>query len=113
MPNLREDTYELCYNAACASLGKSQFIDAEQKLRASEKICRESLDEDDDVDEEVAIIKVQLAYCLQLQGKVKEATAIYSDVLKHKSNDVALTAVASNKDQKEENSCCNVGRMRT
>lgn len=77
-------------------MGKSQYIEAEKKLRASEKMCRESLDEDDDVDEEVAIIKVQLAYCLQLQGKIKEATAIYSDVLKHKSNDAALTAVASN-----------------
>lgn len=96
MPKLSEDTYELCYNTACASLGKAQYVEAEKKLRASEKMCRESLDEDDDVDEEVAIIKVQLAYCLQMQGKIKEATAIYSDVLKHKSNDVALTAVASN-----------------
>lgn len=96
MPNLREDTYELCYNAACASLGKSQYVEAEKKLRTSEKICRESLDEDDDVDDEVAIIKVQLAYCLQMQGKIKEATAIYMDVLKYKSNDAALTAVASN-----------------
>lgn len=96
MPNLRDDTYELSYNSACISLGKSQYSDAEKKLRASEKLCRETLDEDDDIEEEAAIIKVQLAYCLQMQGKIKEATAIYSDVLKHKSSDVALTAVASN-----------------
>lgn len=96
MPNLRDDTYELSYNSACISLGKSQYPDAEKKLRASEKLCRETLDEDDDIEEEAAIIKVQLAYCLQMQGKIKEATAIYSDVLKHKSSDVALTAVASN-----------------
>lgn len=96
MPNLRDDTYELCYNGACAALGKSQYPDAEKKLRTSEKLCRESLDEDDDIEDEVAIIKVQLAYCLQMQGKIKEATVIYSDVLKHKSSDVALTAVASN-----------------
>lgn len=96
VPNLRDDTYELCYNDACAVLGKSQYSDAEKKLRTSEKMCRESVDEDDDVEDEVAIIKVQLAYCLQMQGKIKEATAIYSDVLKHKSSDVALTAVASN-----------------
>lgn len=96
MPSLREDTYELCYNSACALAGKSQFVEAEKKLRASEKICRESLDEDDDVDDETGIIKVQLAYCLQMQGKIKEATAIYADALKHKSDDPALTAVASN-----------------
>lgn len=96
MPNLREDTYELCYNSACATLGKQSYAEAEKKLRSSEKICRESLDEDDDVEDEVAIIKAQLAYCLQMQGKIKEATVIYSDVLKHKTNDVALTAIASN-----------------
>lgn len=95
-PNIRDDTYELCYNSACADLGKNQYNEAEKKLRQSEKICLESLDEDDDIADEVAIIKVQLAYCLQMQGRIKEATAIYSDVLKHKSSDVALTAVASN-----------------
>lgn len=96
MASLREDTYELCYNSACSLAGKSQFVEAEKKLRTSEKICRESLDEDDDVDDETGIIKVQLAYCLQMQGKIKEATAIYVDALKHKSDDPALIAVASN-----------------
>lgn len=96
MPNLREDTYELCYNSACSLVGKSAFTEAEKKLRTSEKICRESLDEDDDIDDEIAIIKVQLAYCLQMQGKIKEATAIYVDALKQKSSDAALIAVASN-----------------
>lgn len=96
VPNLGDDTYELCYNEACALLGKLQYSEAEKKLRISEKLCRESVDEDDDIEDEMAIIKVQLAYCLQMQGKIKEATAVYSDVLKHKSSDVALTAVASN-----------------
>lgn len=39
---------------------------------------------------------MQLAYCLQMQGRIKEATAVYTDALKHKSSDPALTAVASN-----------------
>lgn len=94
VPNLGEETYELCYNSACATLGKGLYAEAEKKLRASEKLCRESMDEDDDVEDEVAIIKVQLAYCLQMQGKIKEATAIYTEALKHKVNDVALTAIA-------------------
>lgn len=96
VPNLRDDTYELCYNNACALVGKNQFNNAERKLRESEKLCRESLDEDDDIEDETAIIKVQLAYCLQMQGKIKEATAIYLDALKQKSSDPALVAVASN-----------------
>lgn len=86
----------MCYNSASALVGKGQYSEAEKKLRASEKICRDSLDEDDDVEDEIGIIKVQLAYCLQMQGKIKEATAIYTDALKHKSSDPALTAVASN-----------------
>lgn len=100
LPVLREDTYELTYNAACALAGKHQFPEAEKKLRTSEKLCREFLEEDgateEDIMDELAIIKVQLAYCLQMQGKSKEASVIYADALKHKTNDQALTAVASN-----------------
>uniref|UniRef100_A0A1L8DW84 Signal recognition particle subunit SRP72 n=1 Tax=Nyssomyia neivai TaxID=330878 RepID=A0A1L8DW84_9DIPT len=100
IPDFREDTYELCYNRACLIAGKKKFPEAEKKLRVSEKLCREYLEEDgateEDIEDEVAIIKVQLAYCLQMQGKVKEAAAIYVDALKNKKNDAALIAVASN-----------------
>lgn len=90
----------MCYNSACALAGKGKYLEAEKKLRTSEKLCREFLEEDgateEDIQEEMAIIEVQLAYCLQMQGKVKDAAIIYSDALKQKSSDVALTAVASN-----------------
>uniref|UniRef100_A0AAG5CXK1 Signal recognition particle subunit SRP72 n=1 Tax=Anopheles atroparvus TaxID=41427 RepID=A0AAG5CXK1_ANOAO len=98
--SLPEDTYELAYNAGCALAGRQQYGEAERKLRASEKMCREALEEDgaseEDVIDEITIIKVQLAYCLQMQGRVKEASALYADALRHKTNDVALTAVVSN-----------------
>ncbi|XP_058062182.1 signal recognition particle subunit SRP72 [Anopheles bellator] len=98
--NLPEDTYELAYNAACALAGRQQFGDAERKLRTSEKMCRESLEEDgaseEDIIDEITVIRVQLAYCLQMQGRVKEASALYADALRHKTNDAALTAVVSN-----------------
>lgn len=96
IPALREDTFELSYNSACSLVGRGQFVEAERKLRASEKLCRDSLDEDDDIEDETAIIRVQLAYCLQMQGKIKEATTIYYDALKQKSSDPALVAVTSN-----------------
>ena len=35
-PGLREDTYELCYNSACLSLGQSDVEVAQQKLRKAE-----------------------------------------------------------------------------
>ncbi|XP_053680313.1 signal recognition particle subunit SRP72 [Anopheles nili] len=97
---LPEDTYELTYNAACALAGRQQYGEAERKLRTSEKMCRDSLEEDgateEDIIDEITIIKVQLAYCLQMQGRVKEASALYADALRHKTNDAALTAVVSN-----------------
>lgn len=100
LPELREDTYELTYNKACALAGEKKFLDAEKRLRVSEKMCREFLEEDgateEDIQTELAIIKVQLAYCLQMQGRSKEAAVIYADALKNKPNDAALVAVASN-----------------
>ena len=33
---MREDTYELCYNSACLSLGQSDVEVAQQKLRKAE-----------------------------------------------------------------------------
>ena len=33
---MREDTYELCYNAACLLLGKGLYEEAEGKLKRAE-----------------------------------------------------------------------------
>lgn len=100
LPDLGEATYELCYNSACGLSGKNNFAEAEKKFRNSEKLCREFLEEDgateEDIQNEVAIIRVQLAYCLQMQGRAKEASIIYADTLKNKPTDPALIAVASN-----------------
>lgn len=98
--SLRDDTYELCYNNACALAGERRYADAERQLRHSERLARDFLAEDGatevDIADEVAIIRVQLAYCLQQQGRLKDAAAIYADVLRTKCSDVALAAVASN-----------------
>jgi len=98
---LGENTYELVYNHACALTGTGKYVEAEKKLRNSEKMCREFLEEDEttteeDVQNEIAIIRVQLAFCLQMQGRNKEASLIYAETLKNKPNDPALVAVASN-----------------
>lgn len=53
LPQLRETTYELTYNAACQLVARSQFSDAEKKLKAAEKLCRETLEEDGATDEEI------------------------------------------------------------
>lgn len=106
VPSLREETYELTYNAAHRLVAqgingdRSVLAEAEKKLRTAEKMCREALEEDgaseEDIEDEIGIIKVQLGYCLQLQGRDKEAHDLYLAALKAKPDDVALVAVASN-----------------
>lgn len=103
---LHEHTYELTYNAACRLLAqrnsddKAILIEAEKKLRIAEKLCKDGLEEDgaseEEIENELGIIRVQLGYCLQLQGREKEAQALYTAVLKSKPDDIALVAVANN-----------------
>ncbi|EDW67694.1 signal recognition particle subunit SRP72 [Drosophila virilis] len=95
-----EDTYEQYFNSACIQSNRQKYVEAERKLRTSEKLCREFLEEegasDEEILEELDVIRVQLAYCLQQQGKIKEASVIYAECLRHKPKDAALVAVASN-----------------
>lgn len=51
---------------------------------------------EEEIENELGIIRVQLGYCLQLQGREKEAQALYTAVLKVKPDDIALVAVANN-----------------
>jgi len=100
VPEVPEDTYEQYFNSACIQANRQKYAEAERKLRTSEKLCREFLEDEgaseEEIIEEVDVIRVQLAYVLQLQGKIKEAGTIYADCLRHKPKDAALVAVASN-----------------
>ena len=37
-PGLRDDTYELCYNSACLSLGQNEVGAAQTKLKKAEGV---------------------------------------------------------------------------
>ncbi|KAK9889217.1 hypothetical protein WA026_004495 [Henosepilachna vigintioctopunctata] len=98
--DLRDNTYELCFNKACMLISRELYAEAEKKLKQCEKMCREMLEEDEaseeEIDIELALIRIQLAYVFQKQGRLKEAQQMYSTNLKLKLEDIALTAVASN-----------------
>lgn len=100
VPEVPEDTYEQYFNSSCIQSNRQKYVEAERKLRTSEKLCREFLEEEgaseEEIIEELDVIRVQLAYCLQQQGKIKEASVIYAECLRHKPKDAALVAVASN-----------------
>ncbi|XP_076192839.1 signal recognition particle subunit SRP72 [Aptenodytes patagonicus] len=98
---LREATYELCYNSACALIGQGKLSEAMKKLRKAEELCRQSLSEDSDVTEEdieaeLAIIHGQMAYIMQLQGRTEDALQLYNQIIKLKPTDVGLLAVIAN-----------------
>jgi len=95
-----DESFELRYNYGCGLAATGEYTQAEEVLKEAETQAREFLNEDGEteegIEEEVGIIKVQLAYVLQMQGKEKEAQALYITVLKNKPNDIGLVAVASN-----------------
>lgn len=98
---LRDDTYELCYNASCLSIANGEINVAAEKLLKAQELCRKSMEEDGDVTEEeleseLGVLRVQLGYTCQIQGKDDEAMKLYNQVLKSRPNDIAISAVASN-----------------
>lgn len=89
MSEYENQTYELCYNSACLLISKQKYEEAEEKLKKAEEMCKETFMAEEEFDEselenELAIIKVQLAYCLQQLGKNDEAMKVYNNVLKNK-----------------------------
>ncbi|XP_035227394.1 signal recognition particle subunit SRP72-like [Stegodyphus dumicola] len=99
-PQLREHTYELCYNSACILISQGEYSLAIEKLKAAEELCKKTLEENDATEEEIeaelGVIRVQHGYVLQLLNKNDKALKIYNQVLKNKPSDAAVAAVASN-----------------
>jgi len=94
------DTFEQRYNAGCNYAMVGDYEEAEKVLVQAEKAARSFLEEDeageDEILEETGIIRVQLGFVMQKQGRDKEAQTIYNQVLKNKPGDIGLVAVASN-----------------
>ncbi|NWS11231.1 SRP72 protein, partial [Pachyramphus minor] len=98
---LREATYELCYNSACALIGQGKLNEAMKKLQKAEVfllftlICLQDVTEED-IEAELAIIHGQMAYIMQLQGRTEDALQLYNQIIKLKPTDVGLLAVIAN-----------------
>merc|ERR1719427_1061911 len=82
-------------------LGEEEYDEAYKLFQQAEDVCRQMLADETDITEEeiesdVAPIKVQMAYTLQLLGKEDEALQIYHQIVRSRPSDIALLAVASN-----------------
>ncbi|NXC72956.1 SRP72 protein, partial [Anhinga anhinga] len=98
---LREATYELCYNSACALIGQGKLNEAMKKLQKAEAFLPFALIflqdvTEEDIEAELAIIHGQMAYIMQLQGRTEDALQLYNQIIKLKPTDVGLLAVIAN-----------------
>eukprot|EP00026_Physarum_polycephalum_P004827 Phypoly_transcript_04851.p1 GENE.Phypoly_transcript_04851~~Phypoly_transcript_04851.p1 ORF type:complete len:642 (-),score=188.67 Phypoly_transcript_04851:55-1980(-) len=95
-----QETFEFAFNAACAFIATGDYVKAESLLQLAKKVCSDSLVEDGyspaEVQQELAILQVQLAYCQQLAGQLDAASNLYAEVLKTKASDPVALAVAAN-----------------
>ncbi|KAI8335412.1 hypothetical protein BC941DRAFT_453798 [Chlamydoabsidia padenii] len=92
--------YEYTYNLASIYLAQGDYTRASELLEQTRKQCNErakdhGLDQNQ-VDEELAVIVTQLAYTYQVQGRIKEAMDIYQDIVASKIRDTAVNAVVAN-----------------
>jgi len=95
--NCGEKTYEKAFNMAFKDISDGNYVGAEGKLRESDEICQQAYEDDiEALEEERVVIKTQLAFVLQMQGRTNEACNLYNSVLKQRSSDAAVLAVASN-----------------
>lgn len=53
--NLKESSYEVCFNKACWLAQNGQYLEAEKKLKQCEKQCREALEEEEATEEEIEV----------------------------------------------------------
>ncbi|KAK6186337.1 hypothetical protein SNE40_008389 [Patella caerulea] len=96
-PGFEEDSYEICYNKACQYIGKDDLKTAADKLKKAEDILRADPElAEDELEEELGLIRVQQGYVLQRENKPKEASELYNLCMKSKPTDLGLLAVVSN-----------------
>ncbi|KAL7060465.1 hypothetical protein AAHC03_010285 [Spirometra sp. Aus1] len=93
--------FETDFNAACYHVGRKEYSKALKLLKKAEDLCRDSFKNDpntteDQIDQETAPIRVQRAFVLQCQKKETEAAEIYHTIIRQKSGDPSLMAVAAN-----------------
>ncbi len=93
-------TMEQWFNVACCYLTAEKWNQALSALGECEELGRAALLEEgcseEEITEELNVVRVQYAYTLQRQGHTQKALDIYNAILKSRPADVTQTIVASN-----------------
>ena len=88
------DIPESALNAACYYTGTGDMDAAAIQLSQAEKLCRAQYDDDEELQQELAQVRLQMGYCAQMAGKRQESQSAYSLVM-DTSVDALVTALAS------------------
>ncbi|EGZ10208.1 hypothetical protein PHYSODRAFT_318537 [Phytophthora sojae] len=95
-----DDGFEVAFNKSFVAIQSSDWEAAEELLLTAERLCCDTFvaegASEAEIEEEVAVIKTQLAYVKQMRGNLDDALSDYRNVLKLKLRNRAVGAVASN-----------------
>ena len=96
--SLHADTMEQCFNRACCYLAAGMSGDALKMIDLAEDLCRKAEEDraEDELEDELAVIRVLRGYALQMKGSTQQAMDMYNLVLKQKPSDVSLSVIAAN-----------------
>lgn len=98
LPDLQR--HEVSYNQATAMIYDGDYEGGRNKLNESKRLCLLDCEEENydqgEVNAEVGIIVVQLAFLLQVTGHQEEAHKVYEAVSEQKLGDKTINAVVTN-----------------
>ncbi|KAI9916542.1 hypothetical protein PsorP6_017218 [Peronosclerospora sorghi] len=94
------DGFEVAFNKSFVAIDAGDWETAAQLLETAETLCRDNFGTEGtseaEIDEEVAVVKTQLAFVKQMRGDLDGALADYRNVLKLKRRNRDVGIVASN-----------------
>ncbi|KJH42973.1 tetratricopeptide repeat protein [Dictyocaulus viviparus] len=94
------ESFEQLYNAACHLIEAGNHELALSSLNKAIDLCRETLSEEgldeEEIEDELAVLRVQRAYVLHKLGRKKEAIDIYKDLQAAGPSDVGVMATLAN-----------------
>ncbi|EGT33251.1 hypothetical protein CAEBREN_10835 [Caenorhabditis brenneri] len=91
-----EDSYSQHYNKACVDIEAERLKQASESLDKALVFCEKSIEDEEEMEEELDTIRVQKAYVLQRQGNKKEALEIYQKVQAANPSDESVKATIIN-----------------
>jgi signal recognition particle subunit SRP72 len=95
----REDleAFETAYNAACGSIARAKYGEAEMLLKKAKELCKHSDDlSEQQKNDEILPISVQQLFVLISLGKTAEAEALATEIEAQEAADASTSKVAQN-----------------